>query len=167
MKAMRGSKKQKLRLEKQLRETRLRMDVLDNSSQKETETNVTLDYLGSREEDSDPNAEKQKMEQFEIQTENEEYSGYIYKVKNPIQRLWSLIRRNQKITFTVLSLLLICTIVIPIAVTFAPHKENQKTTTTMSSTTTQTTTTQYTETSTWSSSTASSSTTSLSTTIRA
>ena len=79
---MRGSKKQKLRLEKQLRETRLRMDVLDNNSQRKSETTVTLDHFGTRGEDSGPEADKQKMEKFEIETENEEYSGYIYKVKN-------------------------------------------------------------------------------------
>ena len=105
------------------------MDVLDNNSQKERETNVTLDHFGIRGEDSDTDAGKQKMEKFEIETENEEYSGYIYKVKTPIQRLWSLVRRNQKMTFTVLSLLLICIIVIPIVVTFTHHKENQETTT--------------------------------------
>ena len=129
MTAMRGSKRQKLRLEKELRETRLRMDVLDDNSQRETETNVTLNRLGIREEDANPDADKQKMEKFEIETENEEYSGYIYKVKNPLQRLWSVIRRNQKITFTILSLLLICIIVVPIVVTFTAHKENQATTT--------------------------------------
>ena len=155
---MRGSKKQKLKLEKQLRETRLMMDVLDNNSQRETQTNVTLDRLGIREDNSEPDADKQKMEKFEIETENEEYSGYIYKVKNPLQRLWSVIRRNQKLTFTILSLLLICIIVVPIVVTFTEHKENQKTTTTMSTTNNPTTTTQPIETTTRSSSTTSSTT---------
>ena len=151
MKAMRGSKKRKLRIEKQLRETRLRMDVLDNNSKRVGETNVSLDNFAKREEETDPDADNQKMEQFEIETENEEYTGYIYKVKNPLQRLLSLIKRNQKITVTLFSLLLICIIVVPIVVTLAPHKENKKTTTT-------------TEISTRSSTTASSSTTSLSTT---
>ena len=87
------------------------------------------------------------MEKFEIETENDEYSGYIYKVKSPIQRLWSLMRRNQKITFTVLSLLLICIIVVPIVVTFTQQKENHETTT-MSTTNNPTTTTQPIETTT-------------------
>ena len=43
------------------------MDVLDNSSQRETQTNGTLEQFGVREQDSDPDADKQKMEKFEIE----------------------------------------------------------------------------------------------------
>ena len=72
---------------------------------------------------------QRKIEKFEF--ENEEHEEYIYKVRNPLQRLMSAVKRNKKISLGVLSLTLICIIVIPTVVHFTSSKDKHKTTTPM------------------------------------
>ena len=125
---MRGSKK--FRLEKQMRESKLRMEILDNSSGdgKMRETSVNMEQFEPNNDPSEVDGGERTMEKFEI--ENEEQDEYIYKVRNPLERLLSAVKRNKKIFLVAFILSLICLITIPTVVHFTSNKEEPNTTTT-------------------------------------
>ena len=64
---MRGSKKYKL--EKQIRESKLRSEIIDNTSEKMTETSVNIENFETKKDSSEVDGGQRKMEKFEFENE--------------------------------------------------------------------------------------------------